>query len=35
MTIKDLFADWAAWTMICFVVVGSIKLLVVVLGWLF
>ncbi|MEY2351633.1 MULTISPECIES: hypothetical protein [Lactiplantibacillus] len=35
MTIKDLLADWVAWTAVCFVVVGGIKLFVVVLGWLF
>ncbi|WP_432224517.1 hypothetical protein ACRPMQ_09835 [Lactiplantibacillus argentoratensis] len=35
MTIKDLLADWVAWTIICFMVVGGIKLLVIVMGWLF
>lgn len=34
MTIKDLLADWVAWTAVFFVVVGGIKLFVVVLGWL-
>lgn len=35
MMIKDLFVDWVVWMIICFMVVGGIKLLVIVLGWLF
>lgn len=35
MTIKDLLADWVARTAVCFVAAGGIKLLVIVLGWLF
>lgn len=35
MTIKDLLTDWAAWTIVWFVIVGGIKLLTIALGWLF